>query len=286
MENNELFKTIERLKETLTEISSARQQVTETVDAYAQTRSKIQSYTDSLRGIEDVINQLVTLLQNRKETLEQQSSASVLALETSCNVVANATKEKLTSASQKFSSDTLSNINLMTKQIDRFAQAVKEARELTDKVDATSNEVSRLVSSIEVLQQKLVSSQDAQDRVIDKISQTQDNEVGSLQTLSNTADNITTSISSLNNILTQHGDHMQSLAAKSDSIAADIARVNQQCAGIQDTVNTSKAKVLSSIDEVKGSQQNLQKEIRYNRYISIVLLIGMILIAVLSFMAK
>ena len=44
MENNTLFKTIEQLKETLTDISSARQQVTDTVTAYALTQKEIHSY--------------------------------------------------------------------------------------------------------------------------------------------------------------------------------------------------------------------------------------------------
>ena len=77
MENNELFKTIEQLKETLAEISSARQQVSDTVSAYAQTQTEIHSYAKHLMEIENVLSKLISLLQNNEVTIEQQSSSVI-----------------------------------------------------------------------------------------------------------------------------------------------------------------------------------------------------------------
>lgn len=44
MENNELFQTIEQLKNTLSDVASARQQVEDVISAYTHTNTEINTY--------------------------------------------------------------------------------------------------------------------------------------------------------------------------------------------------------------------------------------------------
>lgn len=83
MKNNELFQSIEHLKETLSDVASAREQVSETVKAYSQTQKEIRLYIDNLNKIEVAISSLITLFQNNKVVVDQQSTNAVNNLKTS-----------------------------------------------------------------------------------------------------------------------------------------------------------------------------------------------------------
>lgn len=70
MANDELFKTIEQLKKTLSDVSSARQQVTDTVNAYEKTSIEIKLYADNLKAIEESVKSLTASLQSCEDTFE------------------------------------------------------------------------------------------------------------------------------------------------------------------------------------------------------------------------
>ena len=63
--NNNLYQTIEELKNTLENIDSARKQVSDTVAAYSATQSGVQDYVDKLCGIESALKQFKDYI-NRK----------------------------------------------------------------------------------------------------------------------------------------------------------------------------------------------------------------------------
>ena len=144
MENNTLFKTIEQLKETLTDISSARQQVTDTVTAYALTQKEIHSYAKHLKDIENALAELITLLQNNNTAIEQQTESAVSNLNRSCDQILNKTKSELSNATKKFTSDTVENINTLNRQAEKFNHIIDSANQLTHNIDTISEEISKL----------------------------------------------------------------------------------------------------------------------------------------------
>lgn len=165
MENN-LYKTIEEIKDTLSDISSARQQVNDTVTAYSKTQEHIQVYVNNLNAIENCLNQLVTLLQSNKTVIDQQSSVAIENFQSTCDKVVENTKSELSDISYKFSDRLNSDMKVMSKHIGIFNEATKKADTLTSSVEKTSDEVSKLVSSIKTLQQELFTSQKEQDNVL------------------------------------------------------------------------------------------------------------------------
>lgn len=249
MENSELFKTIEQLKETLTEISSARQQVIDTVSAYAQTQKEIHSYTKNLKEIEDALSQLISLLQNNKITIEHQSSSVVSNLKKSCDIVLTKTKDELATASHKYTEDTAANIELMRKQIERFDHIMEKADQLASRIQTS------------------VSSQ--------------------IQTVNEAMIGTTASLSNLERSLEKQEAMLESFSTNSSSIADDIAKINVLCNNSQNSVKSYCNNLQASIDflnkESKNLQQTVSSETQKNKYLCVAILIGVIISIILKF---
>lgn len=270
MENNELFKTIEQLKETLAEISSARQQVSDTVSAYAQTQTEIHSYTKHLMEIENVLSKLISLLQNNEVTIEQQSSSVVSNLKKSCDTILSKTKDGLATVSHKFAEDTTANIDFMGKQIEKFNHIIENAGQLTSRVELISTETKKLVSLITVLQKDFSSSQTVQN---DNINRIQSSLSGQLQTANGTLKGIVASFSKQETILEQQGGILESLSISCNTIVNDITKLNVLCGNIQDSVKSYYNDIQTSIDFLKKESERLQqtvyKEAKSNRYFAL-----------------
>ena len=144
MENNELFKTIERLKESLAEVESARQQVSETVAAYSDTQKEIGSYAAKLNDIKSALNGLITLLQNHKVIINEQSSQAVANLSSTCNTIITNADSKLSRTSAAFASASEASIMKMKEQQRLFDETIEKA-------GAIKNEVTALASSIRTI---------------------------------------------------------------------------------------------------------------------------------------
>lgn len=287
MANNELFKTIEQLKETLAEISSARQQVSDTVSAYAQTQMEIHSYTKNLMEIENVLSKLVSLLQNNEVTIEQQSSSVISNLKKSCDTVLSKTKDGLAIVSHKFAEDTAANIDFIGKQIEKFNHIIENAGQLTSQVELISTETKKLVSLITVLQKDLLSSQTVQN---DNINRIQSSLSDQIRTVNGTLKGIAASFSKQEAGLEQQESILESLSISCDTIANDITKLNVLCGNIQDSIKSYCNNLQTSIDFIKNETEKLQqsvcKETKNNRYLIITILIGIIISIILQFIIK
>lgn len=71
--DTELYKTIEKLKETLAGVASARQQVGDTVAAYSRTQKDVQAFVGHIRSVEAALARVVSLLQANSESLAHLS---------------------------------------------------------------------------------------------------------------------------------------------------------------------------------------------------------------------
>lgn len=270
MENNELFQTIEQLKDTLSEVTSAREQVSETVKAYSKTQKEIGSYIVNLNEIEKALSSLITLLQNNKVVVDQQSANAVDNLKTSCDIILTQAKNEFAATSQRFSEETSRSLSVMSTQIERFDHSIEKANTLTNKVEATSKEVSDLISCVKKLQEDLVSSQKAQDQTIDNISRKQDE-----------------TMESLNNqdvVLDQQGDTLNSLGEK---ISQKSKLIREDISKLSSALTSSTNSVSKSIEDLKVLYENksaqILKGININRWIIVV---GFVVLAILQYIFK
>lgn len=167
--NNDLYQTIEELKNTLVNIDSARKQVSDTVAAYSATQSGIQNYVDKLHDIENALKQLVALLQNNKVIIEQQVSSAIVNLQTTCTEITTRIQKGQEAMSLSFSEKLSSRIQEIDRQVSVFDNSIKRAESLTKNIKDTSDNVANVVQTIKVMRQELSSSQKEQDVVLSRI---------------------------------------------------------------------------------------------------------------------
>lgn len=167
--NNDLYQTIEELKNTLVNIDSARKQVSDTVAAYSATQSGIQNYVDKLHDIENALKQLVALLQNDKVIIEQQVSSAIVNLQTTCTEITTRIQKGQEAMSLSFSEKLSSRIQEIDRQVSVFDNSIKRAESLTKNIKDTSDNVANVVQTIKVMRQELSSSQKEQDVVLSRI---------------------------------------------------------------------------------------------------------------------
>ena len=83
MEHIQLFQTLENLKNTLSEIESAKEQVESTIQAYSALQSSISDYADNLQPISEMMNNIVSSLVQRQKAITEQANAIIVSFQNS-----------------------------------------------------------------------------------------------------------------------------------------------------------------------------------------------------------
>lgn len=159
MENNELFQTIEQLKNTLSDVASARQQVEDVISAYTHTNTEINTYIENFERIEVTISAVIELLSNNKAVIEQQATSIVSEFEKSCTSIVDDIKKELTASVKQFEVEASRNIVNMAKQIESLEAVVDNAAKLTSIAEIISDSTNKIVDSLNVVKQELDISQ-------------------------------------------------------------------------------------------------------------------------------
>lgn len=306
--DKELNKIIEDIKITLSNISSARQQVSNTVSAYTETQKEIKNYINEMNGIEQSVKELVLLLQKNKSSLDTQASTSILRFKETCNEIIESTKSNLSETVQSFSEKQDSNLRVMAKQVEDLDNSLKEASTLTGNVKEMSNEVSFLTSSLKALQQNFSNSKKEQDNVLNQINlgikSLDENIDKDINLLQERIEQIKTGISKVKSEF----DSIRGLLDKlfhdlTDNI--DIAKnsINKEISSLktiqQKISNTQERQeeILNKIDrDLKSQTEDINKnidtledkitdEIKKNRYIEITIALIFIVFAIYHFFA-
>ena len=267
--NNNLYQTIEELKNTLENIDSARKQVSDTVAAYSATQSGIQDYVDKLCGIESALKQLVALLQNNKVIIEQQASSAIANLQTTCTEITAKISEEQEATALSFSERLNSKIQEIDRQVSTFDNSVKRAESLAKNIKEISDNVANVVQIVKVIRQELSFSQNEQDVVLGRI----DGNVASLMSSCSESakvlnDEINSKAKILRNVLGQLKDSNENII--------------QKLANNQHTI-------LRSLDDLKNeiseSKAEIEKRAKTNRNIGFATLALLVLLVFLHFIA-
>ena len=270
MKNNELFLTIEHLKDTLSDVASAREQVSETVKAYGQTQTEISSYISNLKQIEAVISSLITLLQNHKSVVDSQSVNAIDNLKHTCDAVVSQAKSELVSTSQRFSDDTRRNLSAFSSQVQRFDQSIGEANKLTNKVEVISREFSELNGSVKAFQEGVSSSLKSQDKTIEDISKKLN--VANM------------SLSKLEEVLTQHEKALDAMRKNlSDNATSIVDKLTSTITSSTNSLNKSIKELKEKLD--MNSARN-SKEIKMNRWLILAAFVILTILTILNSILK
>ena len=190
MENNELFQTIEQLKNTLSDVASARQQVEDVISAYTHTNTEINTYIENFERIEVTISAVIELLSNNKAVIEQQATSIVSEFEKSCTSIVDDIKKVLTASVKQFEVEASRNIVNMAKQIESLEAVVDNVAKLTSIAEIISDSTNKIVDSLNVVKQELDISQKNQNEAIKNVSNAQISVLNHAQSSSKLLDNI------------------------------------------------------------------------------------------------
>ncbi len=257
--DNELYLTLENLKDTLSEISSAREQVTNTVNAYAKTQKNIQGYIDKLDGVEHCLEKIITLLQNNKAIIDKQSIIASANLKSTCDKVIESINAKLTDVTKSFSQQLQSNLNIMSHDIEVFDNTIKEAGTFINSIETILNSIAQIEASVNVIQQEFSSSLKGHGKALDHIDQ-------AIQSLTD---------ESLSNHTATHNklDRIKELNDYNTRLLGNVKSKLEQ------TSNDIKSKIDSATESVSS-------EIMTNRYIGLIALILIIIMAISQWIAR
>lgn len=267
--NNDLYQTIEDLKNTLENIDSARKQVSDTVAAYSATQSGIQDYVDKLCGIESALKQLVALLQNNKVIIEQQASSAISTLQTTCAEIIAKIQKGQENVSLSFSEKLNLGIQEIDRQVNTFDNSVKRAESLAKNIKEISDNVANVVQTVKVIRQELSFSQNEQDVVLGRI----DGNVSSLMS------SCSESAKALND----------EINSKATILRNDLGQLKDSNENIIQKLANNQHTILRSLDDLKNeiseSKAEIEKQAKVNRNIGFATLALLVLLVILHFIA-
>ena len=251
-----MFIALEQLKTTLEEMSSARQQVTDTVSAYNQTQSEIESYIQNFIGIENGLNDIIALLQRNKIVIDNQSLEAVTSLKKTCDKIIAETSNSLTNASEKFANTTKDKASALSVQIERFENTINRAKGTSSTIEKLSNDVLKTLSLISSLNEELTTTQHQQSIALNNIS-------GSSNSLSE-------DVKQLNSLL--------------QSIHSDIKKGNtellMQLSQSKQVINNA---ITATNNNVGESTASIRKDIKTVQYIGYAILVEIAISVMIHF---
>lgn len=282
MENNELFQTIEQLKNTLSDVASARQQVEDTISAYTNTNTEINSYIEHFERIEVAISTIIKLLSNNKIAIEQQATSVVSEFKQSCTSIVGNIKKELTASSKQFDVETNRNIANMTKQIENLEASINNATKLTSIVEIISDSINNLVNIVKTIKQELNTSQKNQDDAIKHIGDTQTSVIHQVQSSNTMLDNLVKSLLEQEKLLVAQGQnldiHSNSTRQSLDIFSTNIIKIEALCDNIKSSISHTQQAIDSLKKVVEDISARISKENKINRWLLILCFIMLVII--------
>ncbi len=267
--NNDLYQTIEELKDTLANIDSARKQVSDTVAAYSETQNEIQNYVEKLDGIESGLKKLIVLLQNNKVIIEQQASSAVANLQTTCNVIAEKSKKEQETISRSFFENLNSKLQKVENLVNEFDVSIRKTESLTENIKETFDNVANIVQTIENIRQELASSQKDQNAVLDRIE----------ENVSSLTESCSEQARHLNKVI---NDKATNLQTSIDQLKVCNENLMQKLADNQSTL----LKYFRELNaEMSKSKADMKKQVMTNRYVAFVAIGLLLILVILHFIA-
>ena len=282
MENNELFQTIEQLKNTLSDVASARQQVEDVISAYTHTNTEINTYIENFERIEVTISAVIELLSNNKAVIEQQATSIVSEFEKSCTSIVDDIKKELTASVGQFDVEVNRNIVNITMQIKSLETVVDNAAKLASITEIISDSTNKTVDSVNTIKQELNASQKIQNDAIKHIGDTLMSVLYQVQSSSTLLDNITKSLIEQEKQLVvqrQNLDAYSNFAKQAiNTLLADTNKIGTLCDNVKTSISHTQQAIDSLKKIVEDNSTRISKENIINRWLLILCFIILVII--------
>ena len=245
-------KTIERLKASLEDIDSAREQVNKTVNAYAGTQREIDNYASKLNGVQAALNSMIVLLKSNKVVIDQQATQAVKDLNASCANIVSETKAGLTATTNDFKIASDESVGKINNQVEHLNEAIK-------KTSTISREISELTFSIKSLHDYLRSSQEAQDVAVGDIKTKQAEDSNQISAIDQSLDKANATIMDLDSGLKKTLSELAQCKTDLEDIkSAIVRRINNVHSSLENKIGTLENTLVNKNEKLAKKVGTLQ----------------------------
>lgn len=276
---------LERLEKNLNDVSSARQQVEETVASSNALQEIITNYVSSLTSIQTEIQRLVSDLEQYKSLKTSDIESGIVRIKKSCETAITSFDNQIQASSDKFNSKVGDIISLFTQENDRLKEQISNFetiktslqtsfQETTKNIEALKNDVKKISSGIDL-------SEKIQKSILAAVkSDTEDTTRSIKSECSGLSEKINEQKNSLEELLNGYSEslkhnvselnaHIESLSKKSESILSTQADLKSLC-------NKTKSNVETFQENTAAQLSKINKGILINRWVTVIGFISVI----------
>ena len=268
---------LQRLEQNLNDLTSARQQVEDTVKASNELQKVVAEYVSSIETLCTRLKRWNTDLGERESSISHEIESTITQLTTSSTQIVSLFQKSVEDTTSDFSKKTNAEITKFVEQNNKLSERVQELNKLREEIKNTTGEIKAIKESSAQISKDLKQSQEGQDVLLDEIKTKVASIETATQSIINTLGGLTQSVAS----------GFDNLSTKTDAIANDIAQLTSLCQSIKSTtdkidssIQTSTSQIENKINEAKDA---ISKAANINRWI---LIAGIIFLAILQFVIR
>ena len=265
---------LESLERNLSEVSSAKMQVEETIATSESLQQIIGQYSDSLSSLNDEVSAFVAEVRNFQGIESTKLESAVNNLSSSCQSIIAKFNEEVKKSTDSFNAKFMETVGKFGAENNRLTEQVTKIASVKHDLDKATNDVTEINKKVDTLANDLKNSQSAQDVTLENIKANIETLPDSIKSHVDTVElKITNKLLELKNTADEVNNKAAQAIQKLDNIISAIAQATTISKNIQSDI----AKLKESVDSEFTA---MRSTINVNRWI---IIIGIIILVALHF---
>ena len=268
---------LQRLEQNLSDLTSAREQVMNTVQASNKLQETVAEYVSSIETLCSQLRRWDSDLGERESSLSHEIGNMISQLTSSCSQIVASFNNSVVETTSTFSNKTEAEISKFVEQNDKLAERVQEMNAFRNAIKKATGEIQTIKEALQQISNDLIDSQDGQDAVLNEIKE-------KVNAISTSTSNIIQTLANLNQSL---DTGFSNIDAKADTFISDIANLSNLCQSIQSATTSLGNSLKEATSQLEGkineTKESITKAASINRWLIIA---GIIILAILQFIIK
>lgn len=297
MTPQEILASLSRLESELNEVASARLLVEQTVNSYKEVQKELCSFVGKFKTVTNSLNTVASAVQDGNESLATEVTHSIEILKaqletlnnsftSQCNSVISRFIDSASKTSDQFKAKTVELTSVYAANNDAFKKSIKELTTIHVSLLKASESISSLRTEVSTLESQLQSSQNAQDKILEKITKDLQASTAShtaiLQQISN---DLRTSQYEQNEALASLKQNVSAIASKQAEHITKTAQVISDIAKVEIVISQLDSTFASQVNDIQSKLDSLTSTVSSVRTIEIVNIVA-IIIAIIVLIVK
>ncbi|MGM9794968.1 MAG: hypothetical protein ACI3ZZ_01935 [Candidatus Aphodosoma sp.] len=297
MTPQEILASLSRLESELNEVASARLLVEQTVNSYKEVQKELCSFVGKFKTVTDSLNTVASAFQDGNESLATEVTHLIEILKAQLETINNSFSSQCNSVISRFidSANKTSN-QLKTKTVeltsvyaannDAFKKSIKELANIHVSLLKASESITALKTDVSTLESQLQSSQNAQDKILEKITKDLQASTASHTTiLQQISNDLRTSQHAQDEALATLKQNISAIASNQAEHASKTEQAISDIAKVEIVVSRLDSTFASQVNDIQSKLNSLTSAVSSVRTIEIVNIVA-IIIAIIVLIVK